>query len=133
LSRHPDRVVAPLREGALVEDEDAIRGAQAWCEVRLEGGEHGFVRPGGLGKEPLQRARCRAVDRLGHMLGIAPVGVLHQQAAQILRAARPRLLPSEEWREMGLEGREGGGDIGKRGGIHGAIPHVSGRNSCHRV
>jgi len=108
-------------------------GAQAWCEVCLEGGEHRFVCPGGLGEEPLQRARCGAVDRLGHILGIAPVGVLHQQAAQILRAARPRLLPPEERREMCLEGREGGGDIGKRGGIHGAIPHARGRNSRHRV
>ena len=97
LPRHPDRAVASLREGALVEDKHPIGGGKARGHIPLDGGARRLVVPWCLGQQPLQRGRRRLGDGLGHVLGVAPVSLLHEQAAPPSAQRTARNGP-EKWR-----------------------------------
>ena len=104
LPRHPDRFLALLGKAALIEHEDALRRVQPCTEIGLQAVDHGLRRPGRLGEQALQRPRRGAGNRLGHVLGVAAVGLLHQQAAQVLLAAPLGLRAAKEGGELRMKG-----------------------------
>jgi hypothetical protein len=97
-----------LGKAALIEHEDALRRGQPRAQVRLQAVDHRLRRPGRLGQQALQGSWCRPRDHLGHVLGVAPVGLLHEQAPHVLLAASARFLAPEERGERGMEGGKGG-------------------------
>jgi hypothetical protein len=99
---------ALLGKAALVQHEDALRRVQARPQIRLEAVDDRLRRPRRLGQQALQGARCGPLDRLGHVLGSTPVGLLHEQAPHVLFAAPLRFLAPKERRELGMKGDQGG-------------------------
>jgi hypothetical protein len=97
-----------LREAALIEDEHTLGRVQPRPNVGLQAVDDRLWRPGRLREQALQGAGGGARDHLGHVLGVASVGLLHQQAAHVLLAAPLGFFAAKERRELRMKG-------GKRG------------------
>ena len=118
LPRHPYRLPPLLREAAFVDHEDALRGGQPRPDVGLQALDDRLCRPGRLCEQALQGAWCSARDHLGHVLGVAPVRLLDQQAPYVLLAALARFLAPKERSKLLMKGGKGGRHPVKLGLIH---------------
>jgi hypothetical protein len=83
----------------------------------LEPREHAGVLPGRGGHEALQRAGAGAGNRLGEVLGVAAVGVLNEEAPQVLLAMHLGFVAPEQRRELRMEGGKG-----RRHPVKGSFP-----------
>jgi len=123
LPGHPHRFGPLLGETALVDHKHPVRRVQSGSDVRLQTVDHRLRRPGRLGEQALQAARRRPLDRFGHILGVAPVGLLHQQPAHVLFAPLLGLHPSEQRGEFRVKGGKGGRHPLKISLFHHDTPH----------
>lgn len=118
LARDPDRLGPLLGNAALIDDEHAVGRIQARGQVSLQSSDHRRGLPGGLGQQPLQRPWRRALDGLSDVLGIAPIRLLHEQAAHVLLTAPLHLLAPEQGSELPMKSGERGRHAIKLPGIH---------------
>src|ERR671932_1636982 len=118
LGGNTDGVCALLRKATLVDHEDAIGSREAGREILLQGGDDRRSGPGCLRQEALERSRSSAGNSFGEVLSVASVGMLEQQAAQVLFAAGARFGSAEVGRELLMKGGKVSGYAVKRGSIH---------------
>src|SRR5215210_6455928 len=99
-----DGVAAFLGKAGLVQHEDARGRIKARGNISLQGVEDGGGGPRSLCEEALKGARGGAGDGFGEVLGVAAVGLLDQEATQILFAAELSFLAAEEGGEVLMKG-----------------------------
>jgi hypothetical protein len=104
LWRNTDRVFALLGKATLVDNEDTIGGREARSEIALQGADDRSSGPGGFRQEALQRSRSSTGNSFGKVLGIPTVGMLEQQAAQVLFTPFARFGTAKVGREVLMKG-----------------------------
>src|SRR5689334_18339526 len=94
----------------LIEDEDAVGTVQARAKQLLQGRDERTMRPGRLREEALQGPRGSARNGLGDVFGVTAIGMLDQEAAQILFTPALGFGPPKQRGEVSMEAGEGVGN-----------------------
>ena len=121
LPGHSRRLPALLGKIAAVQHPHRFRVLQPGTQILLQPANHPVIIPGRFGEKTLQRPGRRR-NRLGQILGVAPLPGLHQQALQIMTAQFPGLLAAKGRRKIGLEFLKGIVDPLQRRRIHHPVP-----------
>jgi hypothetical protein len=121
LARDADGLAALFAKAGVVDDPDAFRIVQARSEERVQPINDRFMRPRGIGQEALEGAGIDATDSFGEIFGIAALGVLDEQAAQVAFGMLLHLLTAKQGGEVGVKGRKGGGNAVKSCVVHSAV------------